>query len=146
MKKDMMADVNHEEFVGTTILTPSQDKMADQYAEKLAAEAKWLVNLKKPAFWGITKEEYSDFVSRIELTAKLNFSDEVAKVWKRMCHAYFDDFLFENFTEMEEAAKEQRSEARIMVNEEKAQKQERKAANKKRTLERKAIRRIKHEW
>ena len=148
MKKDMMADVNHEEFVGTTILTPSQDQMADEKAKSLAIEAKAFVDHKKNGsfFYGLTEEQYHLYVFKIEKAAKAAFPREkVAEAWKNLCWAIFDDYMFDGVVEYEDAAVSSRREITLQYDKKLAKKLEKKSNEKKQTLFKKAARALKAE-
>lgn len=148
MKKYMMADVNHEEFVETTILTKSQDQMADEKAKSLAIEAKAFVDHKKNGSfsYGLTEEQYHLYVSKIEKAAKATFHrGEVAEAWKNLCWAIFDDYMFDGVVEYEDAVVSSRREITLQYEKKLAQKLEKKSNEKKQTLFKKAARALKRE-
>ena len=148
MKKYEMANVDREEFTGATILTNSQDKMADEKAKSLAIEAKKLVDHKKNGSfsYGLTEEQYRLYVSKIERAAKATFPrEEVAEAWKNLCWAIFDDYMFDSVIEYEEALEEANKKAALQAQKKVALRLEKKNAAKKETLYRKAARKSKNE-
>ena len=141
-----MADVFRGASTVASILTDSQDKMAEEKGKFLAIEAKKEVDFKKNklAFYGLTKEMYEEYLEEIRKAAKEIFSnEEVADIWGELCCYIFDDYMLDGVFEYEDDLISANKEAALQAQKKVALRLEKKSAAKKESMNRKAARKSK---
>ena len=141
-----MADVFRGASTVASILTDSQDKMAEEKGKFLSLEAKREVDFKKNklTFYGLTKERYYEYLEEIRKAAKETYTnEEMADIWGELCCYIFDDYMLDTVFEYEDALISANKEAALQAQKKVAFRLEKKSAAKKESMNRKAARKSK---